>query len=596
MAPHLMAAHPMPRPNARVYERKVVRDLLWAFTSPHMLAAAQFPVLPTAFGGVDAVHRHPRVVAWLTQLEQDPTHLLTFLETTTRTKGKMLALGVYFAALLEFWLRFCPLFRVERFAVGKQIVSATNQTVGQLKFLFSLAVDGREDAEAAAATQDFHVESSVKFFLLHPLGQQQPRDNGNDNDHAKLGAAEPNGESTNSEPSSPSSCYPLEQFVGPHLGENLAWRAQEVTRKLEMCHGESVRSWLRAQYSDRVTSHIVLRGYLFYPLSHFRSTSDVTLHHDWEFHRRRVPSNSLIESDVATRPTNPSIATNHLRGWWTSNLEAELEPKVLANDVETFGESRFAVLPKLHWLSPLLATQDAATHAIVVEGEASLGIETLQLMTRDELVEFAKHHFQVVATTTASAPSNGAVVMPLLIAELVCCSPDDPEFSAEETRWRELSRGFALDPRYWDPLSLCHEAVRYRRMNNGPSGKNNNVLITGTSEREYEGRREWVHDGVIKPSEEEIARQLQSQRHAFKDPTVITSTQMCEELLDVLKREQKKFTHANLKQSIQQVFSVQRLSNDHGSSDEAESFVYVAAFVLACLEFLILGDREHDIK
>lgn len=65
----------------RFYERKVVRDLLWAFSSPHMIAAACFPVLPTHFGsGFGAAHHHPRVVMWLAALERDPRHLVDFLQ------------------------------------------------------------------------------------------------------------------------------------------------------------------------------------------------------------------------------------------------------------------------------------------------------------------------------------------------------------------------------------------------------------------------------------------------------------------------------------------------------------------------------------
>lgn len=46
-------------------------------------------------------------------------NIIARVTETTRSKGKMLALGVYFAALLEYWSRFYLLFRVERFALSK---------------------------------------------------------------------------------------------------------------------------------------------------------------------------------------------------------------------------------------------------------------------------------------------------------------------------------------------------------------------------------------------------------------------------------------------------------------------------------------------
>lgn len=480
----------------------------------------------------------------------------------------MLALGVYFAALLEFWLCFCPLLRVERLALGKQIVSATGQTVGQLKFLFQLTQDG-DDQEDEKAVQDLHVESSVKFFLLHPIDQRA---------EDEVDPAD-----TSSATDSADSFRRLEQFVGPHLGENLAWRVQEVARKLDMCKGESVQSWLREHYSDRVQSHIVLRGYLFYPLRLFGSTSEVTLSHDWEFH----PNPAAVRGGQrpATSP-NPSIALDHLRGWWTSDIAADFQAKVLANDREQLGESRFVVLPKLHWLSPVLASEEPGTTAgkptIAVDGEPELGIQTLTLMTLPELMAFAKTHFSAVAASP-EVQANGAVVMPLLVSELVRCRPGDLEFdeSGRQQRWKELSRGFVLDPRYWDPNPLCHNAVRFKRVNNDVNA------VAG--EREYEGRREWVHNGVIKPSDEELAKALKSKQHVFSDPGAMTAASLCEELLTLFATTQKVFTHANLKQSIGGVFQAKMDTHDASSALSA-----VAGFTLDCLTYLVCEEHSEQ--
>lgn len=136
----------------------------------------------------------------------------------------MLALGVYFSTLLEYWLRFCPHLRTEQIEIGKQIVSSINRTVGQLNFLFRCNFPSAR--ESHEKQRDFHVESSVKFFLLNPIDSKA--DTSLTMDEAEHEAA--------------TGCVPLEQFVGPHLGENLAWRVQEVDRKLAMRRGESVRA------------------------------------------------------------------------------------------------------------------------------------------------------------------------------------------------------------------------------------------------------------------------------------------------------------------------------------------------------------------
>ncbi|GLE06789.1 hypothetical protein PINS_up016395 [Pythium insidiosum] len=222
----------------RHLRRKVVRDLLWAVTSPHLIDARHFPVLPPDIGIPSDPSGEELLIRWLQGLQQNPAHIVAFLQDKSRSRSKALALGVYFASLLEYWLRYCPTLHPARFEVGKQIISATNQTLGQLKFLFRLCAERADDDNSDWT--DYHVESSVKFFLLHPENS-----------------------------SSDATPHRLEHFVGPHLGENLAWRTQEVARKLDMCRGDSVQRWLREHYSDNVQSRVVLRGYLFYPLQYF---------------------------------------------------------------------------------------------------------------------------------------------------------------------------------------------------------------------------------------------------------------------------------------------------------------------------------------
>jgi hypothetical protein len=68
--------------NTHFYARKVVRDLLWAVTSPHLIDAAVFPVLPVGFGLHKGGAPTTQLGDWLDTLEADPAHLMAFLQGT----------------------------------------------------------------------------------------------------------------------------------------------------------------------------------------------------------------------------------------------------------------------------------------------------------------------------------------------------------------------------------------------------------------------------------------------------------------------------------------------------------------------------------
>ncbi|KAE9280892.1 hypothetical protein PF001_g24019 [Phytophthora fragariae] len=424
---------------------KVVRDLLWTVTSPHLLSGLRFPVLPPEFG-LEAL-KFDVVIDWLNGLVTDPTPLLVFLQETT-SNGRSLALGVYFSTLLEYWLRFCPHLGMEKMEIGKQIVSSTNRTVGQLKFLFRCNFASTQ--EARDQHRDFHVESSVKFFLLNSV------DNGRNGFLIDSSSEDDRSMERNSH-------VPLEQFVGPHLGENLAWRVQEVERKLAMCRGESVRAWLEKNYSDNVQSHIVLRGYLFKPLHHFESTSQTTVAHDWCFHRNPAKG---VGMDMSS---NPSIATDHLRGWWTTAMETDLPAKVRANALQGFGESRFVILPKLQWLSPVVAVESTQSGQIYVEGDNRLDSPEVGALTLDELMAFVREHFQKVA----SAAEANKTVKTAISTDEGFIKPDADEITAQDEQKRhefvepatvgpeDLSKELVVvnDPERWEFLNLVLRAI-----------------------------------------------------------------------------------------------------------------------------------------
>ncbi|ETP06565.1 hypothetical protein F441_17070 [Phytophthora nicotianae CJ01A1] len=519
---------------------KVVRDLLWTVTSPHLLSDDRFPVLPAEFG-VEAL-KFDVVTDWLNALVQDPTPLLTFLQETT-SNGRSLALGAYFSTLLEFWLRFCPHFGTEKMAIGKQVVSSTNRTVGQLKFLFRCNFQNGKQ-------RDFHVESSVKFFLLNPIDS---------NTGENCTGKHVNGDIGN---------VPLEQYVGPHLGENLAWRAQEVDRKLAMRRGESVRTWLEETYSTNVQSHIVLRGYLFEPLSHFVSTLETSIAHDWYFHRNPAKVTTELQTCL-----NPNIATDHLRGWWTTDMETDLPAKVRANQA-TIGESRFVILPKLHWLCPVVALEDKTSGQVIVESNNRLDIPEVEALTLDELIIFVREHFQKVTASTETNKSGG-VAMPLLVAEIVRYPKNVKDGNQH---WYEISRGFILDPKCWDPSPLCHEPVRFRRTLRNDAA--------GTGEREYGSRRfDCADEGFIKPDVNEAAAG-EEKRHHFTDPASTNPRNLCQELVSVLSAGDVLFTHADLKRSTRELLLWRRL-NCTGVGEES-------SYIRSCLAFLIFGVNRDD--
>ncbi|EQC37149.1 hypothetical protein SDRG_05376 [Saprolegnia diclina VS20] len=370
----------------RGYTSKVVHDLLWAMASPHLLSE-ELGVLPASMS--DDVLAQPSTLAWLAALDADPAPLVAFL-FQKRRDANSLALGVYYAGLLEYWLRFCPSWRVERLAVGQQLVCNEKhamQTVGQLKFVF------RQEG-----AQPMHWEASIKYFLL-----------------------------CHGPP------YQLEHFVGPHLGENLAWRAIEIERKLSMSKGEAVRRWMASHFelpeaSMAPTSYMVLKGALFYPLTTLASTFDV----------QRIP---LCEG----------LALDHRRGWWTSAPSSDL-PRT------TSPKHTFAILPKMRWLAPVVAFREG-DGSLYLPRDELMGLDRVDLLSVQQLLTHLAAHFD---------KSENAV----LVAE-VDASGD------------EVSRGFVMDPSF-DPSPLMANALQYKRRKSKDAAGG----------REYEQRRGMTGDGV----------------------------------------------------------------------------------------------------
>ncbi|CAE7424040.1 mut-7 [Symbiodinium sp. CCMP2592] len=219
-----------------------------------------------------------------------------------------------------------------------------------------------------------HVESSVKFF-------------------ADASDAEPKLKSCAS------------SYVGPFLHENLAWRLAEARRKITSTRSSSVQEYLQKEFGDvSVRSVYFLKGYIFKPLEDFWS----------------VPGRLLRDPPAEV---NAACAT----GWYTTQVSEAM--KAVSPD------ARLAVLPKLFWLSPAVAS---GSPPVILGDELPGQQDPVATDLPDKVRQDVEEHFRSVDTA-------------LLLCELL---PVDGGL------WVENSRGFIL-PSVWDPKTL---------MTGGPQG------------------------------------------------------------------------------------------------------------------------------
>ncbi|RHY19193.1 hypothetical protein DYB36_013784, partial [Aphanomyces astaci] len=312
---------------------KAVRDLEWVMSSPHLLSSEGDVFLPPAM--CLRILGDPVTIAWLEGLHVDPTPLHTFLGQQLRRIDKTsLDLGVYFTSLVEYWLRACPALCNDRL-----VVAASS---AQLKFVFRCN-ESPWLSIAPCHSIHMHWEASVKFFLL----------------------CEPTTTTTTT-----SSFINLGLTAG---GETLASRIAKMQRKVRMCtENASVSRWLSAHFEWTqanvvIQSHILLRGYLYYPLALLASTT------------------STLSSTRVELPS--AINADHLRGWWSSDVEADLIRT-------TPPSSRFAILPKLFWLSKVSSVpsndDDHTQHIVGGPGVPSLPLLTqLSLALGDDGISYS---------------------------------------------------------------------------------------------------------------------------------------------------------------------------------------------------------------
>ena len=264
------------------FRRKVVRDLAWAMSSPHVVGDPEKErhetETRTSSGEKtsDAVPsaprtRHPRVfpdedarrlledsLPWLDALDADPSHMLDWI-ASQRGSNK---LGFYFGALVEYGVRFNPSIGAEAVTVHRQVARSlgAGRMVGQLKLVFrSRGADGE--------TKITHWEYNVKYFVdagtcfsangASPIAStENPKDETRgdvvkDRDRAYVACAFESRVDREMDDlrdyrarRSPAPPAGDSSYVGPFLHENLHIRVREASRKLALAEHKNVASWL----------------------------------------------------------------------------------------------------------------------------------------------------------------------------------------------------------------------------------------------------------------------------------------------------------------------------------------------------------------
>ena len=206
---------------------------------------------------------------WVCSLDSDPTQpLKAWLVERQKSKydsprfqRRSLVVGVYFALLLEYWCRFCPVYgrgpalqskhssRCREVFSGLQVrCKSIGQTLGALKLVIAREWPACEPPTTSSAktqtvtvddhqkTDMIHLEGSVKFFCYDP--QRHPTSM----PHA-----------------------PMDAVLGADLGESMATRMCLGRRKMALL--DLVRDWWKRQFGGRrVYSRFLLKGLLFLPV------------------------------------------------------------------------------------------------------------------------------------------------------------------------------------------------------------------------------------------------------------------------------------------------------------------------------------------
>lgn len=262
---------PLDRPPRSNFRSKAVRDLAWIMSSPNLLDQPES--LSDQWSGTLSRAALP----WLTQLDADDSELCRWLAE----QRNCARLGFYFAALLEYWARFCPLLRPPADEGAASVLSQQQvhsglggAVAGQIKCVFKRRVlacqakgaaagtaagtagtshaplplapstagtyEGGDTADASGSGRErelvplelVHWESHIKYFAFVPAAEAG---GGSGVGGAAGGAAASAVAACGAEEEAASAEQQgLARYVGPFLGENLLHRVAELHRKLRI--------------------------------------------------------------------------------------------------------------------------------------------------------------------------------------------------------------------------------------------------------------------------------------------------------------------------------------------------------------------------
>ena len=405
----------------------VVRDLAYSLLSPSIFTSTHNDCLvPCLSDDITlAISKDERCIEWLLYLDKNPEHLEAYIRENLAKPR----LGHYFAKLLTYFLKFSPILDVDCLFHAQVRTAESRQTRGNLKYVFRSqylqeAIENRREV-------GFHWESSVKYFLY--VGDFTDEDivqrNSDGEDVGDIFVREwtktPQGKiifpytSNNDKVLVPaeeiskvknlqkrlkespaSDLSTLNLFVGPFLQETLLSRHEYAARKLEVSHAPLVQSCLcqRLGNVDKVISHYIARGYLFYPLKQFSKGKKLGFE----------------------RPGCNVVSPLHMRGWYASSTASVLEYVASDVDIEKTNDVRFCILRKLDWLAPALVKTKVSVSPQMKNVECS-GIEDRRLLSISEFVDVYKKLDYITNLCAIMQPR-----------------------SDDNTVWEESSRGFVL--------------------------------------------------------------------------------------------------------------------------------------------------------
>lgn len=253
------------------FNRQIVRDLAWVIGSPPLLQnSAQLNSINFIENDF-FLHQFLIFKKQLNRLEKNPSALNSFLE-----KNNTRLIGKYFERLIEFWL----LHRDDIRLIDSNIqINSGNKTLGEFDFIYKDLTSG----------QFIHLEVAGKFYLARHNSSEW--------------------------------C----NFIGPNGIDNLRIKLNKIINDQIPLGKNNVAQHVlfNLGVKNELISGVILKGYLFYNLKHFKE-------------------NDYVMPDCA----EPS----HLKGWWLSENEIGL--------LNTFSGSKWKIIERKNWVSRVYSCKD----------------------------------------------------------------------------------------------------------------------------------------------------------------------------------------------------------------------------------------------